>query len=105
MNHPISALVPMAGRLAMVVVCSLVGSTALAEAPTSPPPGAATEQAQMAEAVGHQNEMVCTVESKIGSNIKKKTCKTRAQIDAEHAAAQQLMKGYRKKPVQPTQDE
>ena len=93
-------------RLGVLIICGWAGSAAMADTPeaSAPAPGSVTEQAQKATTTGHQNELICTLQSQTGSHIKRKTCKTRAQVEAEHDAAQQLMKDLRNQPQQARPD-
>lgn len=55
-------------------------------------PAATNATAPAASAAAGGDEMVCTREYPIGSNIPVNKCRTRAQIEADRAAAQENLK-------------
>jgi hypothetical protein len=59
-------------------------------------PGQAQAQAQQAD---DASELVCRREKVMGSNIKKKVCRTRAQIDQEQHASQEAMSEITRAPT------
>jgi hypothetical protein len=58
----------------------------------SPEPTGPIGQTQAAAQSAYYTKPICKKEHVTGSNIPKRVCRTQAQIDAERAAAQQLMK-------------
>ena len=86
-------------RAARTVVLSGVASVALGfgtvaaeESAAQPPLG----QTQAAAKAAYANKLICTKEPVPGSNIKKKVCRTQAQIDQERAASQSMMNDLNK---------
>src|SRR3954471_10120012 len=74
------------GRAGVVSMLAISFSIPVyAEDPATP------EQTEAAAKSNYANKQVCRMEPVMGSNIKKKICKTQAQIDAERESAQGSM--------------
>ena len=79
--------------IAMIAVAMalLPWRAALAGEPTT-----TVSTAQMAAKSGYQRQLVCNKTRSPGSLVPKKTCTTRAQIDAERKAGQRLLHNPRR---------
>ncbi len=79
------------GTTTMAVILSIgfgyVSDVRAEEKPPEPPLG----QSQAAAKSAYSNRLICTTEPVMGSNIKKKTCRTRQETDQERAAAHNMM--------------
>jgi hypothetical protein len=71
------------------MVCCLaisIGAMASEEAPVATP-----QQSQAAAQAAYQNQLICKTKTEVGSHIPKRTCKTRAQLDADADRAQRAL--------------
>jgi hypothetical protein len=76
-------------KTALMLVFTLgFGSVAKSEESSAEPP---LEQSEAASKTGYSRKLICTYEAAIGSNIKKKTCRTQQQIDYERAAGRNMI--------------
>lgn len=75
---------PVASRGAALLFAAAIGSIAFAADPAAP----ASEPAQKPAPA---DKLVCKQEPVIGSNIKKRVCKTQSQIDEERDASRQSL--------------
>ena len=62
----------------------------------------APADAEAADSEGDPNEVICRRERATGSHFSRRVCRTRAQIAAEQAEAQELMRGRTGSAGQPT---
>ncbi len=80
--------VPTLGAAMLAVLVIALACEARAEEGTAQPP---LEQTQAAAKSAYSNKLVCTTEPVMGSNIKKKTCRTQQEIDEERQAARHML--------------
>ncbi len=79
-------------RVAAILLCAAMCPSALGgETGTAEP---ATDRAGKTEAAAKQDysqKLICKRENVTGSNLQRKVCRTRAQIDADKQASDQLL--------------
>ena len=73
-------------RCAALLIAATIGSIAYAEESAAP-------AAEPTKKTAPADKLVCKQEPVIGSNIKKRVCKTQSQIDEERDAARQGLNG------------
>ncbi len=78
--------------LTHAVWIAVIALSPLRAAPTPDPQAAPIEPTKAATKAAYEKQVVCTYQTPIGSRIARKTCKTRAQADAEGANVEQTMR-------------
>jgi hypothetical protein len=87
MKRVVPAAVPTtAVRCAALLIAATIGSSAYAQESAAP-------TAEPTKKPAPADKLVCKQEPVIGSNIKKRVCKTQSQIDEERDAARQGLNG------------
>jgi hypothetical protein len=75
-------------RTAVAGSAILIGVGVAASALAAESAGAPLEGSQAAAASAYSSQLTCKRERQMGSNIPRTVCRTKAQIDAERAAAE-----------------
>jgi len=94
------------GAFAAAVLCIVAGCASSGESGAVPSDVATASDAAAAETTvadaQDPNEMICRRERPTGSHFSRRVCRTRAQLEAEQAATQDLMRQNRGGAVNPT---
>jgi len=88
MQHRHSLPVPVARFATIAALVAVSGVRAEASESTGGPIG----QTQSAALIAYYTKPICKREQVTGSHIPKRVCRTQAQVDADRAKAQQLMR-------------
>ncbi len=75
----------------MIVVCCAASFVGVATAPLAWAAESTPTTTEQTQKPSDGSKLICTREPVMGSNIKKKVCKTQAQIDEEREASQKVL--------------